>query len=446
LRPFSRLVRQHQINMERLFDYDAVGFDIDLTLGRYQLRNLVSLVYVQLADYLVKHRGYPDHLRSLDWSSPIECGLMSRAAILDKIGGNLLLMSPTGAALRVCHGSKQLDAKLAYPPDGRPPFAQAVLNSGYRHERDGRYRFQDTHYDLPGSLIFAKLVDLAEENRTTPLTDCSSLWQDCYSALLHVYSDDGAYFKYVLANPSAYLCPVTSGVRVLLKQLRQRGIYVFLLSSSEAQFAARHLEHILGQDWPDLFDACLLEAGKPNFFMKKSKSYYSSSASYYSSYESFERLPFGRGKAYISGCAEEFEWKFLGQCDDKTQSRKIAYFGDSVRSDLVTASLVAKWDIWMVIEELNLLPNSAGTVPELASKLIVKQSANAADATASSSHEGCRPSSDAWLAGLCSSKDREGEQSQGDDFTVNGEVTLWASMLASHATAVMSCLEDLLPV
>ncbi len=39
-------------------DYDCIGFDLDHTLCRYNVGNLVRLVYELLSDYLVSKKGY----------------------------------------------------------------------------------------------------------------------------------------------------------------------------------------------------------------------------------------------------------------------------------------------------------------------------------------------------------------------------------------------------
>lgn len=49
----------------RLWDYDCVGFDMDHTLVRYQLKPFLEMEYRVLVDYLVEVKGYDQQLRNM---------------------------------------------------------------------------------------------------------------------------------------------------------------------------------------------------------------------------------------------------------------------------------------------------------------------------------------------------------------------------------------------
>ena len=53
-------------------DYDCIGFDLDHTLCRYNVGNLVRLVFELLADYLVNKKGYDDSIRKKNFDDDLQ--------------------------------------------------------------------------------------------------------------------------------------------------------------------------------------------------------------------------------------------------------------------------------------------------------------------------------------------------------------------------------------
>ena len=85
-----------------LDDYDCIGFDLDHTLCRYNVGNLVPLVYDLLAEYLVKNKGYDKSIRNRKFSDDLH--LMAKGLTLDCERGNILRLGCDGVVLTASHG------------------------------------------------------------------------------------------------------------------------------------------------------------------------------------------------------------------------------------------------------------------------------------------------------------------------------------------------------
>lgn len=78
-------------------DYDCIGFDLDHTLCRYNVGNLVRLVFELLADYLVTQKGYDASIRKRSFEDDLQW--MTKGLTLDCERGNILRLSNDGAVL-----------------------------------------------------------------------------------------------------------------------------------------------------------------------------------------------------------------------------------------------------------------------------------------------------------------------------------------------------------
>ncbi|XP_018344153.1 PREDICTED: 5'-nucleotidase domain-containing protein 1-like isoform X1 [Trachymyrmex septentrionalis] len=82
-------------------NYDCIGFDLDNTLLRYNVTNLVCMEYEMLARYLVEIRGYNENL--LKPLTDDDLDFMQKGLLLDMERGNVLRISPDGVIRRACH-------------------------------------------------------------------------------------------------------------------------------------------------------------------------------------------------------------------------------------------------------------------------------------------------------------------------------------------------------
>lgn len=87
-------------------DYDCIGFDLDNTICRYKIGNMIKMEYMAISSYLVKEKKYSDKYLML----PIEENLdfMIKGLVLDLQRGNILRIDPNGHILHGTHGTKEL--------------------------------------------------------------------------------------------------------------------------------------------------------------------------------------------------------------------------------------------------------------------------------------------------------------------------------------------------
>ena len=110
-----------------LDDYDCIGFDLDHTLCRYNVGNLVPLVYDLLAEYLVKNKGYDKSIRNRKFSDDLH--LMAKGLTLDCDRGNLLRLGCDGVVLTASHGN------YLYSCTFSPNTRMIILLSAFRRKR-----------------------------------------------------------------------------------------------------------------------------------------------------------------------------------------------------------------------------------------------------------------------------------------------------------------------
>ena len=93
------------MKMENLFsfdNYDSVGFDLDNTVVRYHVKNMIYHEYEVLSEFLIDKGYSKDYL-----TRPIDDGadFMQKGLILDFERGNLLRVCPDGNIQSGSHGS-----------------------------------------------------------------------------------------------------------------------------------------------------------------------------------------------------------------------------------------------------------------------------------------------------------------------------------------------------
>ena len=122
---------------------------------------------------------------------------------------------------------------------------------------------------------------------------------------------------------------------------------VFLMTSSNADYAKFILGHIFAGhgDYWQFFDLCIGDARKPYFFNMES--------AFYSNKNDYPDVPVKElqtGRWYSQGNVIDLERYFKREL--RNHRFTVAYFGDSLKSDIISADKTAGWKCVYLLEEL----------------------------------------------------------------------------------------------
>lgn len=340
------------MNTFRFTDYDCVGFDLDNTLLRYNITNLVHTEYEMLARYLVDRRGYDGHLL-LEPLTDDDLDFMQKGLLLDFERGNLLRVSADGVIRRACHGTRLLSTdqiREVYPEqrwETTDAFCRNVMESW-----DGpvaeKLRSLLDYFDIITSVVFARVVDTLDEERGSPL-DRYNVWPDILAGLIHMFArqhfqSDSGIFGHIKRNPERYLRKCSSDTISWLRELKKRSV-TFLLTGSNADFANFTASYALGEDWRSLFDIVVCFARKPGFFL-----YNRPFLDVVNNNEtSVTSEPLKRGEMYSQGNWNDLS-EFLARIMGKSNQRCL-YVGDNLIQDIYVPNAFVHCDTVAVIEE-----------------------------------------------------------------------------------------------
>ncbi|GFO16568.1 5-nucleotidase domain-containing protein 1 [Plakobranchus ocellatus] len=346
-------------------DYDVLGFDMDYTLARYELVPFFKMSYHCVTKHLVELKKYdPAIFHDLEK----ERDLIYKGLLLDFETGHILKLGHDGVILRAVHGTKKLTQEeiiAAYGPERKFPHYETWQKFGTT-KPNSKWRFFENYFDIPGLVAFAKILDHlretgAMENRTT----YEDVWADVYDSLFQMYNpshfkeNKGGFFPAMIKEADSYLDRASKQIKQWLQNLRQQNRKVFLMTSSNVDFAYFIMNHIFGKDWTTLFDLRLFQARKPSFFTD-SRSFVQTNSNCEVG-EPVKKLQADRD--YLMGNKEDL-MEFFRQETGKADP-KVIYFGDNLWADAWPCSSIAGWDAVLVLEEMDAegYAVSDGTVP-----------------------------------------------------------------------------------
>ncbi|XP_064505788.1 5'-nucleotidase domain-containing protein 1 isoform X2 [Pseudopipra pipra] len=276
-----------------LADCDVVGFDLDHTLCRYHLPQSARLIYDSFAKYLVTEKGYDEDLLIL---APDSLDFCCKGLVLDIEEGNFVKLAEDGTVLRASHGTKSMT------------FEEILEIYGRREWK---------HFNTVSGMV----------SRT----------EDC-----------GTYFPEVKNHPDKYLQRCPESVKKWLKQLKNAGKILLLITSSHSDYCRLLCEHVLGNDFEEYFDILITNALKPGFFS------HTPNQRPFRTLENDEEqealLSLDKPGWYSQGNSIQlFDLlkKMTGKLDPK-----VVYFGDSMHSDIFPARHYSNWETVFILEEL----------------------------------------------------------------------------------------------
>lgn len=333
-------------------DYDCIGLDLDNTLLRYNVTNLVHLEYEMLARFLVERRGYSGE-RLLKPLTDDDLDFMQKGLLLDFERGNILRVSPDGVIRRACHGSHLLNTdqiREIYPEqrwEATNAFCRDVMTawSGPLAEK---LRSLLDYFDIVTSVVFARAIDTLDEERGSPL-DRYNIWPDILAGLFHMFSrehfqSNKGIFGHVKRNPEKYLHKCSSDTISWLREVKKK-FATFLLTGSNADFVNFTASYALGDDWRSLFDIVVCFAKKPGFFINNRPFLEVVN----NNETDVASRDLKRGEMYSQGNWNDL-LEFLARITGKTNQRCL-YIGDNLIQDIYVPNAFAQCDTLAVIEE-----------------------------------------------------------------------------------------------
>lgn len=398
-----------------LNDYDAIGFDLDNTVVRYRVANMVQMEYNVLVDFLIKHLGYSGRYLNLPLHEDQD--LLQKGLVVDFARGNLLKINRKGIVLQASHGRRLLtleEIKAVYGEAREwnigKAFAENILGA-WNGPMSEKLRNLLDYFDMPSSVIFARIVDtLDEDNGGKPLKEYD-IWKDILAGLMHIYSREhfdmkSNYFQALKCNPERFVYKISPEVVQWLKELRKQKT-TFLLTGSHRDFADFTSSYALdGQaKWEDLFDLIVCFARKPGFFTDHRPFVKLDGYAEVGPVSGPEELRLDT-QFYTQGNTADLMYMLKQKCG--LDEPKVLYVGDNLIQDVYTPSAMAKWDTVAVSEELlaeQRLPESELKIP-LDGKLL-------------------------------------GESQWGSYFQASGEDSFWSDMIKEHSRICIPSLETL---
>ncbi|XP_011158537.1 5'-nucleotidase domain-containing protein 1 [Solenopsis invicta] len=347
----SNFVRSNMDSF-KFTDYDCIGFDLDNTLLRYNVTNLVHIEYEILARFLVDKRGYNGkHL--LEPLTDDVLDFMQKGLLLDFERGNVLRVSPDGVIRRACHGSRLLNTeqiKEIYPEqrsEATDAFCRDVMAT-WNGPLSKKVRSLLDYFDIVSSVAFARAVDTLDEEHGSPL-DKYDIWPDILDGLTYMFTrehfqSNKGIFGHIKKNPEKYLRKCSTDTISWLREVKKKSA-TFLLTGSNVDFASFTASYALGEDWRSLFDIVVCFAKKPGFFIQNRPFYDVVN----NNETDITSQDLKRGEIYSQGNWNDL-LKFLVRITGKTNQRCL-YIGDNLIQDVYIPSASACCDTLAVIEE-----------------------------------------------------------------------------------------------
>jgi len=224
--------------------------------------------------------------------------------------------------------------------------------------------YMENVFELGVIVLINRINKLIREKQISKAR--SEIVSDIFAGFEHNYEpwafqvDRGTFFPEIKKNPANFVKPVSAATKEWLLAMRAAGKVVFLATSSNADYAKLILENIfVGEDYWKYFDICLCDARKPHFFLGE--------APFYSLKQDYPEHPTNRlasGRWYAQGNYKVLESYFREELKLGDAKPSVCYFGDSLKSDVISCAKVAGWAPVFLVEELLLKAENSDLLEE----------------------------------------------------------------------------------
>lgn len=337
-------------------DYDCIGFDLDHTLLWYNVTNMVELEYNAMAKFLVEEKNYC--AKTLYKSLSNDLNFLIKGLIIDMDRGNILRINNCGEIIKASHGTKFMttdEIKKIYPNkkwDAADVFANNPIDT-WNGEWSIHIRALLDYFDMPLSLLFARVVDSLDYKNGHKVLDKYNCWNDCLGAAISLYDranfskELGNYFVHLKKQPEKYIRKCSQDIIDWLRNMKNNNKIIYLITGSNVDFASFTANYIFGDNWRSLFDIVICFARKPGFF-NSDRSFLTIDGFNESQEITGQQLE--QGGIYSQGNWNDLNIFFSKICHKN--SPKCVYVGDNIVQDIFAPNKTANCDTVVVSEEM----------------------------------------------------------------------------------------------
>lgn len=331
--------------------YDCIGFDLDNTLARYKVGNMIEMEYNIISNFLIA-RGYSKEFLL----QPFDHNFIMKGLIVDDENGNLLRIDPEGNVIQATHGTKWLTEKeiLKYYPD-RHWKATDLFTEDPLQTWNGPYsekmRTLLDYFDIVISLVYARAIDSIDQSSRNKKN--YKVWPDLLDSLVYMFNrehfanDLGEYFPELKRNPDKYYYKCSDQLLKWLQKLKDSGKRLFLITGSHVDSATHTASNTIGENWKDFFDIVICYAKKPGFFTMNRN---------FVGLKGTEEIgPISAQDLEVGGIYTHGNWTDLREFMkhlSKSKDPKVLYIGDNLVQDIYTPHVHSNCDTVAVCEEL----------------------------------------------------------------------------------------------
>ena len=354
----------HNKCREKLTNYSAIGFDMDHTFIRYKLRNFIKLIFNSTTKYLIEHKKYPKELRPKNDEEAENLYRMFFRSVYDHKTGNLLKIGWGDIILRGYNGLHRLTKEELESQYGSIP---KIPDYHILSHRDENFTNLHEFYGCAAVPVLAQIVELKknlkhgnllEKSFYDIIDDVKESWNFNFSVNSQEFKKgnySGYFFPYLMENPHEIVYKQQKQILKKLKEIRSKGVIVFISSNSTYEVADVLMKESIGENWLDHFDFVMYENKKPNFFRKHAEyaNFFNLNNEEVVDFSAFmEKTKDGEEKVLLHGHAEHFN-QYLKSIAGS--SFKVLFFGDTIVSDCVYSydkEHSSKWDVAFILEEM----------------------------------------------------------------------------------------------
>lgn len=305
----------------------SVGFDMDYTLAVYR-QEAMDRISIESTMRKLIERGYPESLLQME----VKPRFPIRGLLVDTRLGNVLKTDRYRYPKQAFHGSRELTG------DERRKHYTTT-----RRIRPGNARYHpiDTLYALSEVSIYVSAIDALEAEGMR--LDYAKLFSDVRASIDEAHQD-GSIKDEIMRRPQDFV-ERDPQLSAMLHKLRSAGKHLFLLTNSGAEYTERIMSFLLdgGRDeyssWRAYFDATVVDARKPTFFMEQRPFLRSDDRG-----APVDKLE--RDVIYEGGNIGDFE-RMTGH-----GRLQVLYVGDHIYGDMLRAKKESSWRTLLVISEL----------------------------------------------------------------------------------------------